>query len=59
MAHIQIRNQKRKPQRLLYRDGITHDELIRLVSEVGRDQVEEVLKALDFPTEPTALTPAE
>ena len=58
MSHIQIRNHKRKPRRLLYRDGITRDELMRLVLEVGRDQVEGVLKALDLPTEP-ALTPAE
>ena len=58
MAHIQIRNQKRKPERLLYRGGITRDELMRLVSEIGRDRVEGVLKALDLPTEP-ALTPAE
>jgi hypothetical protein len=48
----------RKPQRLLYRAGITRDELTRLVSEVGREQVEAVLKALDLPIEP-ALTAAE
>jgi len=61
MAHVvdfgKNRN-KRRPQRLLYRDGITRDELMRLISEIGRDQVEGVLKALDLPTEP-ALTPAE
>jgi hypothetical protein len=42
----------------LYRSGITHDELVRLVSEVGREQVEGVLKALDLPVGP-ALTSAE
>jgi hypothetical protein len=52
------RKQGRKPQRLLYRDGITRDELVRLISEVGREQVEAVLKALDLPIEP-ALAAAE
>jgi hypothetical protein len=52
MRHIQIRNQRRKPQRLLYRDGITRDELVRLIAEVGREHVEGVLRALDLPVEP-------
>jgi hypothetical protein len=58
MRHIQIRSARRKSQRLLYRTGITRDELVRLVSEVGREQVEAVLKALDLPVEP-ALIAAE
>jgi len=61
MAHVvdfRKNRNKRRPQRLLYRDGITRDELARLVLEVGRDQVEAVLRALDLPVEP-ALTPAE
>jgi hypothetical protein len=41
---------KRKPERLLYRTGITRDELSRLVAEVGRDQVEAVLRGLDLQT---------
>jgi hypothetical protein len=40
----------KKPQRLLYRAGVTRDELSRLVAEVGRDQVEAVLKGLDLQT---------
>ena len=60
MLHvIQRRRQRRKPERLLYRDGITRDELVRLVSEVGREQVEGVLKALDLSVGEPALTPAE
>jgi len=50
--------QRQKPQRLLYRAGITRDELVRLIEEVGREQVEGVLRALDLPVGP-ALTPAE
>jgi len=61
MAHVvdfgKNRN-KRRPQRLLYRAGITRDELARLVLEVGRDQIEAALRALDLPIGPV-LTPAE
>jgi hypothetical protein len=46
MAHIVKVRRRRKPQRLLYRTGITSDELARLVSEVGREQVEAVLRGL-------------
>jgi hypothetical protein len=61
MPHIVELRQKRKPgrnkpQRLLYRAGITNDELARLVLEVGREHVEGVLKALDLPV---VFTPAE
>jgi len=62
MAHVvQIRSKRKpgcKPQRLLYRGGITRDELTRLVTEVGRDQVEAVLRALDLSAE-AAFSPAE
>jgi len=62
MAYIVHRQPKRKsghrPQRLLYRSGITRDELVRLIEEVGREPVEAVLRAFDLPIEP-ALIPAE
>jgi len=53
------RKSRPKPERLLYRSGITRDELCRLVEEVGREQVEGVLKALDLSVGEPALTPAE
>jgi hypothetical protein len=40
----------------LYRDGVTRDELGRLIAEVGREEVEKVLRALDLGP---ALTPAK
>jgi hypothetical protein len=49
---------KRKPQRLLYRDGITRDELGRLIVEVGRSEVEAVLRGLDLQLSPE-LIPAK
>jgi hypothetical protein len=48
----------KRPQRLLYRAGITHDELRRLVAEVGCEEVAAVLRGLDLQIEP-ALSPAE
>jgi len=62
VSYIIQRKPKRKsghrPERILYRSGITRDELVRLVSEVGREQVEGVMKALDLPVGPV-LTPTE
>jgi hypothetical protein len=60
MRHLVHRTSKynRKPSRLLYRDGVTRDEIARLIDEIGREEVEAVLRALDLPLEP-ALTPAE
>ena len=57
VIEIRGRRQRRKPLRLLYRHGHTHDEVRRLIEEIGRSEVEGVLKALDL-LEPT-LTPAE
>jgi hypothetical protein len=48
---------KRKQQRLLYRHGVTNDELVRLVTEIG---VERVLSMVDRITAPELpLTAAE
>lgn len=48
------RSKPAKPQRLFYR-SVTNDELVRLITEVGREEVAGVLRAMDLP----ALTPAE
>jgi hypothetical protein len=59
VRYLQVHTKnRRKPQRLLYRSGMTRDELAQLVSEVGREQVEAVLRALDL-TAPPALTPVQ
>jgi hypothetical protein len=60
MAHLVRRTSKynRKPARLLYRGGITRDEIERVIDEIGREEVEAVLRALDLPVE-SALTPTE
>jgi hypothetical protein len=50
------KSKRRRPQRLLYHSGVTPDELSRLIAEVGREEVEKVLRALDLGP---ALTPAE
>jgi hypothetical protein len=51
--------QRRKPQRLLYRSGVTPDEVRRLIEEVGREQVEAVIRALDLPIGPELVPAAE
>jgi hypothetical protein len=55
MQHIVHRTSKhnRKPARLFYRGGITRDEIERVIDEIGREEVEAVLRALDLPLEPT------
>ena len=62
MTYVVQRQPKRKPghrpERLLYRSGITRDELTRLIEEVGYAPVVAALQGLGIQVEP-ALTPTE